>query len=270
MAAAAVTPQCQNAPYLGRNRIRQPGHGQSCDQIHGPGFRQRSKARVHLGRCGAGERAGRLWSGPQLGFGVDLGEIFKDGQAVPDRKLADEQCGHASRGGIAQDVGLRVGPVQLDLDLLEGDATLAHGEPGPQAPARNVLVADHQPVAHVRLVAHVPFLVAAHRCQMNPWLTSRRATQLCSAMLGLLSYEGRNKPQPMKKRVAVLISGRGSNMMALVEAARASEYPAEVALVISNRPEAVGLQRAKDARIKALAIDHKAYATRDAFDAAVE
>jgi len=74
----------------------------------------------------------------------------------------------------------------------------------------------------------------------------------------------------MKKRVAVLISGRGSNMMALVEAAHASEYPAEVALVISNRPEAVGLQRAKDARIKALAIDHKAYATRDAFDAAVE
>ncbi|MBO0742340.1 MAG: phosphoribosylglycinamide formyltransferase [Hyphomicrobiaceae bacterium] len=74
----------------------------------------------------------------------------------------------------------------------------------------------------------------------------------------------------MKKRVAVLISGRGSNMMALVEAARACDYPAEVALVISNRPEAPGLQRAKDARIKALAIDHKAYATREAFDGAIE
>ncbi|HKD58323.1 MAG TPA: phosphoribosylglycinamide formyltransferase [Hyphomicrobiaceae bacterium] len=74
----------------------------------------------------------------------------------------------------------------------------------------------------------------------------------------------------MKKRVAVLISGRGSNMMALIEAARAPNYPAEVALVISNRPEAPGLQRARDARVKALAIDHKAYANRAAFDAAVD
>ena len=74
----------------------------------------------------------------------------------------------------------------------------------------------------------------------------------------------------MKKRVAILISGRGSNMMALVEAARAPDYPAEVALVISNRPDAPGLQRAQSAGIKALAIDHKAHATREAFDAAVE
>jgi len=74
----------------------------------------------------------------------------------------------------------------------------------------------------------------------------------------------------MKKRVAVLISGRGSNMMALLEAARAGDYPAQVVLVISNRPEAPGLQRAMDAGVKALAIDHKAYATREAFDAAVE
>src|SRR5215470_10538795 len=74
----------------------------------------------------------------------------------------------------------------------------------------------------------------------------------------------------MKKRVAVLISGRGSNMMALIEAARACDYPAQVALVISNRPEAPGLQRARDACVRALAIDHQAYPTRDAFDAAVE
>ena len=74
----------------------------------------------------------------------------------------------------------------------------------------------------------------------------------------------------MKKRVAILISGRGSNMMALVEAARASDYPAEMALVISNRPDAPGLQRARSAGIKAMAIVHKAYATREAFDAAVE
>ena len=74
----------------------------------------------------------------------------------------------------------------------------------------------------------------------------------------------------MRKRVGILISGRGSNMMALVEAARAADYPAEIALVISNRPDAPGLQRAHTAGIKALAIDHKAYATREAFDAAVD
>jgi len=74
----------------------------------------------------------------------------------------------------------------------------------------------------------------------------------------------------MKKRVAVLISGRGTNMMALIEAARAPDYPAEVSLVISNRPDAQGLQRATLTSVKALAIDHRAYTTRDAFDAAVE
>jgi phosphoribosylglycinamide formyltransferase-1 len=74
----------------------------------------------------------------------------------------------------------------------------------------------------------------------------------------------------MKKRVAILISGRGSNMMALLEAARAPDYPAEMALVVSNRPDAPGLQRAQSAGIKSLTIDHKAYATREAFDAAIE
>jgi phosphoribosylglycinamide formyltransferase-1 len=74
----------------------------------------------------------------------------------------------------------------------------------------------------------------------------------------------------MKKRVAILISGRGSNMMALLEAARAPDYPAEMALVVSNRPDAPGLQRAQSAGIRSLVIDHKAYATREAFDAAIE
>jgi phosphoribosylglycinamide formyltransferase-1 len=74
----------------------------------------------------------------------------------------------------------------------------------------------------------------------------------------------------MKKRVGILISGRGSNMQALVEAARAPEYPAEIAVVISNRPDAPGLERARAAGVKALAIDHKGFATREAFDAAVD
>jgi phosphoribosylglycinamide formyltransferase-1 len=74
----------------------------------------------------------------------------------------------------------------------------------------------------------------------------------------------------MKKRVGILISGRGSNMAALIEAACAPGYPAEIALVISNRPDAAGLERARAAGVKTVVIDHKAFATREAFDAAVE
>ncbi len=74
----------------------------------------------------------------------------------------------------------------------------------------------------------------------------------------------------MKKRIAILISGRGSNMMALIEAAGAPGYPAEIALVVSNRPQAPGLERARAAGLEALAIDHKSFATREAFDDAVD
>ena len=52
-----------------------------------------------------------------------------------------------------------------------------------------------------------------------------------------------------RKRVAVLISGRGSNMAALIEAAKAKDYPAEIVLVVSNRPEAGGLLVARAAGI---------------------
>lgn len=69
-----------------------------------------------------------------------------------------------------------------------------------------------------------------------------------------------------KKRVAVLISGRGSNMQALVEAARAPDYPAEIALVISNRPDAPGLAWAKAQGILTLALDHKRYESREHFE----
>jgi phosphoribosylglycinamide formyltransferase-1 len=73
----------------------------------------------------------------------------------------------------------------------------------------------------------------------------------------------------MKKRVGILISGRGSNMMALVAAARAADYPAEIAAVISSRPDAPGLAWAEAQGVPARAIDHKAYPSREAFDAAV-
>ena len=73
----------------------------------------------------------------------------------------------------------------------------------------------------------------------------------------------------MKRRVGILISGRGSNMRALVEAARAADYPAEIVVVISNRPDAAGLAWAKAQGLPARAIDHKAFASREAFDDAV-
>ena len=58
-------------------------------------------------------------------------------------------------------------------------------------------------------------------------------------------------------RVAVLISGRGSNMQALIEAARSEDYPAKIALVIANQPDAGGLEIAAAAGVEALAIDHR-------------
>ena len=70
-----------------------------------------------------------------------------------------------------------------------------------------------------------------------------------------------------RKRVAILISGRGSNMAALIEAAKAADYPAEIALVLSNVPDAAGLARAGEAGIAAEAIDHKPFGKdREAFD----
>jgi phosphoribosylglycinamide formyltransferase 1 len=74
----------------------------------------------------------------------------------------------------------------------------------------------------------------------------------------------------MKKRVAILISGRGSNMMALVNAARNGDYPAEIVAVISSRPEAPGLAWAQAQGLASRAIDHKAYAPREAFDGAID
>jgi phosphoribosylglycinamide formyltransferase-1 len=70
-------------------------------------------------------------------------------------------------------------------------------------------------------------------------------------------------------RVAILISGRGSNLAALIEDAEAERY-CEIALVISNRPNAPGLALAAGRGIEALTLDHKTFATREAFDAALD
>ncbi len=73
-----------------------------------------------------------------------------------------------------------------------------------------------------------------------------------------------------RKRVAILISGRGSNMKALVEASREPAYPAETALVFSNRPSAAGIAFAESAGIPTCVIDHKMHGTRESFDAAID
>ena len=69
------------------------------------------------------------------------------------------------------------------------------------------------------------------------------------------------------KRVVILISGRGSNMEAIVKACRAEQWPAQVAAVISNRPDAGGLQFAAEHGIATAVVDHKAFGSREAFDA---
>jgi phosphoribosylglycinamide formyltransferase 1 len=75
----------------------------------------------------------------------------------------------------------------------------------------------------------------------------------------------------MKKRVAVLISGRGSNMTALIEAAKAQDYPAEIVVVVSNRPDALGLVRAREAGIATAVVDHTAFGKdREAFERALD
>ena len=77
--------------------------------------------------------------------------------------------------------------------------------------------------------------------------------------------------QPARRRTAILISGRGSNMAALIEAAQASDYPAEIALVLSNVPEAGGLARAAAAGVPVTTIDHRAFGRdREAFERAMD
>jgi phosphoribosylglycinamide formyltransferase-1 len=74
-----------------------------------------------------------------------------------------------------------------------------------------------------------------------------------------------------RKRVAILISGRGSNMLALIEAAQDQRYPAEIALVISNEPTAAGLERARAAGIRTCVIDHRRFGKdREAFERALQ
>ena len=84
--------------------------------------------------------------------------------------------------------------------------------------------------------------------------------------------EVENDPRPPVEkpaRVGVLISGRGSNLQAIIDAVAAGAIDASIAVVISNRAGAPGLQRARDAGIEALHLDPRDYADRDAYDRAL-
>jgi phosphoribosylglycinamide formyltransferase-1 len=75
----------------------------------------------------------------------------------------------------------------------------------------------------------------------------------------------------MKRRVAILISGRGSNMVALIQAARLADFPAEIVLVVSNRADALGLEKAKASGIPTVVIESKTFGKdRAGFEAALQ
>lgn len=70
--------------------------------------------------------------------------------------------------------------------------------------------------------------------------------------------------------LAVLVSGRGTNLQALIDACKKEDYPAEIACVISNRPDAYGLERARAANIPTKVVDHKDYESREKFEDALD
>ena len=75
----------------------------------------------------------------------------------------------------------------------------------------------------------------------------------------------------VRKRVAILISGRGSNMVALIEAAKGERYPAEIVLVVSSEPDAEGLKRAAAANIRTAIVEHRVFGRdREAFERALQ
>src|SRR5712671_2355937 len=73
----------------------------------------------------------------------------------------------------------------------------------------------------------------------------------------------------MNRRIAVLISGRGSNLQSIIDAIAERRLDATLAVVVSNRAEAAGLNRAKEAGIEAIHLSPEAYADRDSYDAAI-
>lgn len=70
--------------------------------------------------------------------------------------------------------------------------------------------------------------------------------------------------------LAILISGRGSNLQAIIDAAQTAGYPAQIACVIANNPDAKGLEKARAAKIPALVVNHREFKTREDFEKALD
>jgi phosphoribosylglycinamide formyltransferase 1 len=85
----------------------------------------------------------------------------------------------------------------------------------------------------------------------------------------LRSDASKGQNMQRKRRVGVLISGRGSNMLALLAACRDPNYPAEIVAVISNRRDAVGLAHAQVAGVPVMTVPHASFPTREAFETAL-
>jgi phosphoribosylglycinamide formyltransferase 1 len=111
----------------------------------------------------------------------------------------------------------------------------------------------------------------AHVTPIPPHGPARCKQQLRGKRFGpTTGTKAKGDPMP-KKRVAILISGRGANMAALIAAAKKRDYPAEIAVVLSNRPAAAGLAHAGSAGIPTAIVDHTEFGEdREGFERAVQ
>ena len=103
----------------------------------------------------------------------------------------------------------------------------------------------------------MPFVSAA-------WCQDRRAWNTV-----LDDAPGSRIPHPGSRRIGVLISGRGSNLQALIDAIATRVLNAQIAIVISNKADAAGLDRARAAGIETMVLDHRGFASRDDYDTAI-
>src|SRR5205085_11561798 len=110
--------------------------------IHAHVLAQLREARMHLGRYGARFRPLGALARPELG--IALRQVLEDGERVPHQCGAVLQDRHLARRRVLQDALFRSGAVEVDADLVEGDAEHLHREPRPQRPGGVVLVADDE------------------------------------------------------------------------------------------------------------------------------
>ena len=106
--------------------------------------RSDAKPVMHLRTSRARQRPGGRVLGPEVGVGIALGQVFADGERVPDHQLTVPEGGDLAVGRVLGDRAGRVVLAKRDQPLVEGDACVLQGEPGPHGPARPPLRPDHQ------------------------------------------------------------------------------------------------------------------------------